>query len=373
MNTIDVVEYFPTLYRENPLAIPVYSTLKHFCNKQGQCDITLSDVAENLSIDPIGMRSVCEILVRHGLLIKQPTGFLINMQPKRLKHSSKLENYAFGDTIPNGYEALIDEKQMYRCFTTNGLALWSILAEVCRFLNLDYFVAKRLLENDNFKQKFIAIRKKVEQAAEISGMKVTKRVLKKGSDKTITELYDQLINEVHLKNEHEIPRHEWKTPQLLRWYCLEYKKRYNEQVVFTRSPFGGPEMKALKQVYEAFDQKGDQAADYIDWCFSTKSNDPGLKYPIVPNFIAHDRVIKEYKTRDATTFHNKPKQTNSADLPTSFIGWVVENHPKVQETYHLSKQQDVVWLKKALTEEQVKDPDVVAVVEHAITIGLLHG
>lgn len=374
MNTVDVVDYIPVL-QQTPYALAVYTTLKHFSNKKGQCDICLNDVCTNLDIAADEMKAACQALIALKLIAKLETGFTINMAPKRLVNNSKLADYAFGQVIPNGYEVLIDQKQMYRCFTTNGLALWKVLAEVAHFFNLDYLVVKRLMDNENFKTQFMAARKAAEDAASTTGQKVTKRQLTKKSEKTVSELYEQLMTEIHIKNEHEIPQHEWKAPQLLRWYCMLYQKRYNDAFVFTQNPFGSQEMRQMKKVHEAFDLDATAAVAFLQWVFDVKSNEASIRYPLGPNFVANDNVIREYKQKGSTIQkHIKSpivKIERKSPLPTSFIEWIVENYPKVQSTFILSTMEDLHWIKKAYDENQLPDPALAPVILKAIELELI--
>jgi hypothetical protein len=296
------------------------------------------------------------------------------MDPKRKASPTKLSLYAFGNSVPPGYEVLFSQQELYKCYTTNGNALWKVLAEVSRFLNLDYFVVRRLLENPIHKEKFIACRKQAEEAAEISGTKVTKRKLLKASGKTVSELTEQLLTEVHIRNEHEIPEEEWKAPQLLRLYCLEYKKKYQQDYTFGGNPFGSLEMKEMKNIHEAFDCDANQAIAFLKWCFEVKANDPGLKFPPTPRFCSHANVIREYKSRDQTKIvmaSSVPKEERKTPLPQSLLDWIEQNYKDVQQIYQLTKMEDLVWMRKAYDENDLPHVDLKPIIEHAISTGVL--
>jgi hypothetical protein len=178
-----------------------------------------------------------------------------------------------------------------------------------------------------------------------------------------------------MKNEHEIPRHEWKAPQLLRQYCLLFSERYNHAYDFTQNPFGSLEMREMKKIHEAFDQDSLEACNFLDWCFKVKSNEATIKFPLGARFVSNDNVIREYKQLGkAIQKHIKTpvvKIERKAILPTEFIQWIVSHYPKLQEVYHFSKMEDLQWIKKACDDNELPHPDLKFVIEHAIEVGLL--
>lgn len=376
MNTIFALDYAPFLAVNKPELLACYLIIRNFSNSKGKCEVSPALIQEHLRQVP----GLVDFNIDNALAELESCG-LISQEQEQIKVIaellcsktivSQLKDYAFSDQLPAGYEALFDEKLLYQCYTTNGNVLWKVLAEVSRFLGLDFIVVKRLLENPKIKQRFLELRKKVEEIAEISGQKVTKRKLKKASDKTVSELYEQLMTEVHLKNGEEIPVAEWKCSQILRQYCLCYKERYGQDYIFTASPFGSFEMREAKKILTAFDENATETVQFLKWCFEKKSHEATIKYPLTPRFCSNDNVIREFRQNGTGPVQQVAKVERKSALPTSFIEWIVANYPHIQETYHLSKLEEIVFMKKAYDENDLPHPDMKHVVEYALQIGLL--
>lgn len=376
MNTIFALDYAPYLAVNKPELLACYLIIKNFCNSKGKCEIASSLIQQHLQQIPglssFNIENALVELESFGLISQEHEhiNIITNLLCSKTI-ASQLKDYAFGDEVPAGYEALFDEKLLYQCYTTNGNVLWKVLAEVSRFLGLDFAVVKRLLENPKTKQRFLELRKKVEEAAEISGQKVTKRKLKRGSDKTVSELYEQLMAEVHIKNGEEIPVADWKSPQILRQYCLSYKERYGLDYMFTASPFGSFEMREAKKILTAFDENATETVQFLKWCFEKKSHEATIKFPLTPRFCSNDNVIREFRQNGAGPVQQVAKVERKSVLPTQFIEWIVSTYPHIQETFHLSKLEELVFMKKAYDENDLPHPDMKYVVEYAIQTNLL--
>jgi len=373
MNVIEVLDILPQLIQEDPEAAAVYSIAKQFADKNGHLTVKLKMIGDHLGLTPLQMKAKCKILQEHGLITKDDQGVVLPEQKTFLSSVplSELRSYAIED-IPNGYEILLDEKQMYDCYTTLGNQLWRVLAQVASHFRLDYRVLMRLMHSEKFKKQFIAVRKKVEQAAEITGQKVTRRKKKKQPNKSIEELTKQLIEEVHIRNNIEIPRSDWKSPQLLRVFVMMYKKRYREDYRFTTNPFSSLEMREIKKIASALNDNPFDVIEFLKWCFTVKSLEKAVMNPLRIRFCSSDNVIREFiRLKEQGNLHKgtatvKEENTRTAPLPTEFIEWIVENHAEVQNVYHFSKREDLAWLKQAYNSDELPDERLKPIVEEAV-------
>lgn len=378
MNVIEVLETLPDLYQEDPKAALVYITAKEFCDRNGHLTIRLKMIGDHLQLAPAELKAKCTLLQQKGLIAKDAEGVVLPTQKafSSKKNVSDLVQFS-REGIPEGYEVLLDEKQMYECYTTIGNQLWKVLAQVAAFLKVDFKVLTRLMHNQDFRKQFTAVRKTVEQAAEISGQRVTRRKNKRAPSKSTSELVQQLYDEVHLRNGVEIPRSEWKSPQLLRVFVLMYRKRYNEDYVFTGNPFSSLEMREIRKIAKAFDDKAEDVIEFLKWCFTTKSYEPRVINPLRIRFCSSDNVIREFiriQQQGGTATTKEISNTangRAAPLPTEFIEWIVTNHKSVHEVYRFSKREDLAWLKEAYNSDELPDEALKPIVEEAIKRGLV--
>lgn len=376
MNIIEIIDILPNLYVKNPKAALVYTVAKSFCTKKGILLVRLGAIAEHLSLSKEEMKEACQLLQQLELVKKENETVVLPeiVSFESASQPTELKSYA-SSGIPPEYKVLIDEKTMYECYTTLGNQLWKVLAQVANFFHLDYPTLTRLMYNPTFKKQFLDVRRKVEQAAEITGERVTKLKKKKGSSKSTEELVQQLIDEIHIRNGEEIPQVEWKSPQLLRAFVLMYKKRYAEDYHFTGNPFSSLEMREVKKIATAFNEDGKQSVNFLQWCFGTKSYQTGVRNPLSIRFCSADNVMREFIRLQATGGKSAIPSTDisnskNALLPTTFIEWIVTNYPKVQEVYHLSKIDDIVWLKQAYLKNELPDEALKPIIEEANRLGI---
>lgn len=370
MNPVELLDILPLLYKEHPKAALLYSVAKGFCNKKGELQIKLFWLAEHLKFSNLEMKEACSALQSHKLISKTNDSVVLtdNDKFKSLTSQSVLRRYA-SEEIPLGYEVLLQEKEMYDCYITLGTQLWKVLAQIANYFRLDFPTLTRLMYNADFKKRFLEVRKQVEKTAEITGQRVTKRKKAKGSKKTITELTEQLINEIHIRNDEEIPRSEWKAPQLLRVFVLIYKKRYNEDYVFTSNPFSSYEMKEIKAIASAFDENSFRVIAYLQWCFAKKSYQQGIMNPLRIRFCSSPNVIQEY-IRSETSLINSPEATKGT-LSDQFMEWLKKNHKDLQETYQINKFTDMQWIKEAYQSKSLPD-ELVPIIKHALEQGVFN-
>lgn len=371
MNVIEALDILPQLIEEDPKAAAIYSIAKEFADKKGHLTVKLKMIGDHLGLTPAQMKEKCKVLQNHGLISKDAQGVVLPEQKTFLSSIplSDLRSFAI-EGIPNGYEVLLDEKQMYDCYTTLGNQLWKVLAQIANHFRLDYRVLMRLMHSDKFKKEFVSVRKKVEQAAEITGQKVTRRKKKKQPNKSIAKLTQQLIDEVHIRNGVEIPRCDWKSPQLLRVFVLMYKKRYHEDYRFTTNPFSSLEMREIKKIASALNDNVTDVIAFLKWCFTVKSLEKAVMNPLRIRFCSSDNVIREFLRLKEQGQLNKPTATETTSrkdpLPTEFVAWIVEHHPDVQNVYHFSKREDLTWLKQAYNSDELPDEQLKPIVEEAI-------
>lgn len=377
MNIIEALDILPQLVDEDPKAALVYSTAKQFCDKKGRLTVKLKMIGDHLGLSPQQLKEKCRILKKRSLIAKDGSGVVLPEQRTFISSSPQTDLRQFAlEGIPQGFEALLDEKQMYDCYTTLGTQLWKVLAQVANYFRVDYPTLVRLMYNPHFKQGFLAVRKKVEQAAEITGQKVTRRRKKKQPSKPIPELVKQLIEEVHIRNGIEIPRSEWKSPQLLRVFVLMYKKRYQEDYHFTTNPFSSLEMREIKKITSAFGDDPTVTIEFLKWCFTVKSLEKAVINPLRIRFCSSDNVIREFMRLKEQGQLNKGSATvetpaRSDVLPTEFIEWIVASHGEMQQIYHFSKREDLVWLKEAYNSDELPDERLKPILEEAIQRNLI--
>lgn len=372
MNVIETLDILPQLVEQDPKAALVYSIAKQFCDKKGRLTVKLKMIGDHLGLTPQELKEKCGVLKKRSLIAKDNSGVVL---PEQRAFASSLPQTGLrqfaSEGIPQGFEVLLDQKQMYDCYTTLGTQLWKVLAQVANYFRVDYPTLVRLMHNPEFKQGFIGVRKKVEQAAEITGQKVTRRRKKKQPSKPIHELVQQLIDEVHIRNGVEIDRSEWKSPQLLRVFVLMYKKRYHEDYHFTTNPFSSLEMREIKKILGAFNDDPIVTIEYLKWCFTVKSLEKAVMNPLRIRFCSSDNVIREFMRLKEQGQLNKGSASTSGParsdaLPTEFIEWIVENYSEVQNVYHFSKREDLVWLKEAYNSDELPDERLKPIIEEAV-------
>lgn len=371
MNVVEALETLPQIYEKDSVAALVYTIAKQFCDKKGRLTVKLKMIADHLGLSGPEMKKACGALQEMKLIQKIENVVVIpdNKTFYSSKGKSELKTFAI-EGIPNGFEILLNQREMFECYTTLGVQLWKVLAQVANYFHLDYPTLVRLMHSPEFRKSFTGVRRSVEQAAEISGKKVTKRKRKKAPKKSISELTEQLKAEVHLKNGIEIPRNEWKSPQLLRVFVLMYKKRYQEDYKFTTNPFSSLEMKEIKKIVNALEEDPLRVISFLQWCFGKKSYQPNVKNPLSIRFFSADAVIREFMRTGGK--EEAPKQdARSSPLPTDFIEWLVEKHPELQDTYRFSKREDLLWLKQAQNSGELPDESLAVVITEAEQRGLL--
>jgi DNA-binding Lrp family transcriptional regulator len=377
MNVVEALDVLPILHQTNPKAVLVYAIARQFCTKKGILLISLASISDHLKFSKEEMKEACTLLKDTGLLKREEDRIVLPEVAdfKSVSSPSELKTLAESG-IPREYEVLLDQKQMYECYTTLGTQLWKVLAQVNNYFHLDYPTLTRLMYNPNFKKRLLDIRRKVEQAAEITGDRVTKLKKKKGSSKSIEELVDQLINEVHIRNGEELHKTEWKAPQLLRAFVVLYEKRYGEAYQFTTNPFSSLEMKEIKKIAVALNEDALVTLEYFKWCFDVKSYQPNITNPLRIRFCSSDNVIRDYLRLQASggkvpSTSPQPSGVKSAPLPKDFLDWLEQTHPQIQEVYHFSKIDDLTWLKQAHTNKQLPDDNLIPIIEHAIQLGIV--
>lgn len=366
MNVIEVLEVLPFLYKENPQTGIYYTIAKSFCDKKGYITVPLGTIRDHLELSLEQEKDILKFLTKQKLL-QEVNGFITLPEIKAFKaKESVLHHYALNE-IPKGFEILLDKQKMFECYTTLGNVLWKVLAQIANYFHLDFLTLSRLMYNRDFKKRFLMIRKEVEQAAEITGTKVTKRKKKKQSKKSIAELTQQLKDEAHIRNGAPIPRNEWKAAQLLRVFVLMYSKRYKEDYVFTSNPFCGREVVEIKKIYDAFDENSLEVIEFLKWCFSVKTYQENVKNPIVIRFCSSDNVIREFMRTPRGT-KKQPHRISSFD---DFVAWIKKNHPNVQEIYTFSKKEELIWLKQAYDINELPDESLRPIIEEALKRGLI--
>ena len=409
MNTIEIIDYLPKIHNRNPDSALLYTIIKHFTSKQGTCTLTLLEVANSLGFSDERFEKAKIILDDY---VKIKNGTVIWMTPSQRENDridTILEKKGF-EEIPTEYSVLYDPIQMYICYRMLGEVLWGVYTSIVQYFKLDIPTAIRLMDNPIFKQKVLETKEAVTNIIPVLEQRIPNKKGKKSEsyfreqvilnlnvfqgkidtpmvpqvvvatveaikkkEKTIPELTQQLYNEVHLSNGEEIPPENWKTVQLLRAYCLMYKKRYNEEYRFITNPFSSLEMREVKKIYDAFGQQALNVLSYFKWVFGKKSYTAGISNPLVIRFASSDNVIREFmrlQEQGTTGESTTPVVTTGVLLPTSFIEWVCVKYPDIQDSYRLAKIEDLKWMKKACDSGYTEDERLKIILDKVLELGI---
>lgn len=387
MNTAFVLDYCPYLATKCPKSFALYILMDKFKNDNNLIKLTYEDIRGFFGwSNPTITKAVAQL--REFNLIddsKKKSVFEVK-NPQALSNEKRVELYdgikveidndlrkrlIDCDNLPSGFEKLLDSKEMFEAYTVLGKERFNIAKQIAKYFEIDYNTLKCYLENQNFTKKFKKIRTEVKKAAKIAGMRVTKKGSKKKSKLTVAELTQQLLEECHLDSSGlEIPKEKWKTPQLLRYYCLLYKEVYKKNYVFTSNPFSSKESRDMYNIYEAHSRDSLLCIKYLEWALREKSKSSRITNTVGTGLCAHSGVIREFmdKISDTQFAISACKKTDL--VPEELTDWIEDNMPNFLDQFDCRVMDHLYWFKEAYNNGDASE-EMQKVVEQAIQMKIL--
>lgn len=404
-STIFCLDYLPYLSKKKPSAIALYLLYDKLKNDEGMVQITYDEVERQLGSYSSSVSSANKILLQLGLIervderipgkkirykVLKPV-FMSSEKRKELFDECGLESNTSirtkydGTKVPEEYQQFIDIEKMRKIYQEMGcdntkFSAKKHLARHCKvdFSTFEVFLetpfgrkvgeiitqVKRETKNQVTKSEVTSIKEDKETEPVPTKKVATKKKAIKKKEKvgtrTTAEYYQLLMSEGHLdlKTRVEIPIDEWTSKQLLRYFCLGYKRRYGVDYSFTGNPFNSKEMKDMLKILTAMTSPL-EAKQYLDWAFNEKDKDlqDGISST---GIIAHVRMINEFR---------KKKVRTTGGLAVDFVNWIKTNEP----SYDLSNCRSLGDLRtlKAAVDIDGADKVTERIVEEAKKRGIL--
>lgn len=372
------LDYAPILIKKQKSAFILYCYYDKLKNDEGIVQLTLKDMEQHTGLKASTTIKAKVLLVELGL-IKQldKTEFfrgiryqLPELKPLTLEKrnelfskcdlvlNSKVRNKYENPEIPKEYQQLLDINKMKKAYEELGITKFSIAKSLARYFKLDCNTLRLFMETNKFSDGLTDIRAQVknqvtsvegtsikgtEEKIEKTEPKVQKIVTKTKKVKTPADLYQQFITEGNLKRgtNKELAITEWKSPQILWYFCVSYKKKYGVDFSFTSSNlYRSKEIKDMSRILTAFTGNATEVKSYFDWAFNVKEKQ--LNGIASTGIIAHVRMINEFKkskTKASVTI---------GSLPTDFVSWVKQNEPTFLDISDCKTFEDIELAKEAV-------------------------
>jgi|GEM_PF-4673645 len=279
----------------------------------------------------------------------------VGLQPKS---NLRLKFRQLHMTMPE-YQRLINVSSLERAYTELG-PHFQVLSKIAKYFELDYKTMRLVLEDKEFKTRFHEMAQLAKDNID-SKKSVTQK--KKRPRITAREQYEQLMAEAHMTRKSKrnpVPRllsiEEWKSPAVLRYFCVKYEQKYHIGYTFTSSPFRGREMGECKRLLGIFSPV--EVKKYLDWLFDGKRNVNSPAVALYPN------ILNEYRRLQVGQSKINP------EIGSEFIEWVHNAFPDFTKDHSLKRAVDLQWLQK-LVQQKVGDKVIEQVVNKACEMGIL--
>lgn len=153
------------------------------------------------------------------------------------------------------------------------------------------------------------------------------------------DYYESLLNLSKI-----VPMSQWKSQELLSYFCNRYQEKYNTKFVFAdrEKIYKGKEIRDLHILTTRFDNIQD-IVNYLNWIFDVKisENLNGLERT---GILHHNALINEYLRRKSSgTLANIKKQKGTDPIDKNFIEWVKKNVSEYLGLYPLETLRDLYW------------------------------
>lgn len=353
-----LLDYAPLLQGQ-PQALALYLYYDASKGKDNMVHISYNAISQHLGISKPTISSCIKVLREYGLIKAPeqsddgppchshhaeipPLRSLTNVDREKLFKSvdrpvltDVRQNLLEPENLPLEYQQLFSPKDLQRALDKLGSDNFNI-KHLIEFFKLDENVVRLWNSSPAFKKKFNACRQEILSgtAKPVSLRKEKKERKERSADET----YDGLMK-VHLsrKTSEEIPVEEWKSPQLLRQFCLLYEQKNNCRYVLVGDSFSSKELKDMKRLLTIFEDDARKSVKYLTWVFEHKNKVlPGGV--LSTGICLHPRMLNEFqKANTKTEFF----QTDPID--EDFQKWILKNVPDVVQ--RVKYMRDLYWLK----------------------------
>lgn len=283
-----------------------------------------------------------------------------------IQKDTKLRERFIKEKLPSEYLDVFDVNKMKKAVESLGDVKSQIANCLAMEFGLDRNMFKLLMEDKKFKENVIKTKREAQSL--INGVDVKKPVSVKATvsvPKAYTQLMDIHINK---KTGQEMKMSEWKSPQLLRYFCLCYEREYKIPYTFSREPWSSKQMRDMKMILTAFKGDAQQATMYMDWVFVNKRK---VLDGIDSGILAHDRMINEFNRKRSTTSQSAQIKRNDP-LPKDFLQWIDENISNIDDIADCKTYYDLYWVREEeLQSGDETPPELKALINEAIKRGIL--
>lgn len=400
-NLVFLLDYAPLLVKNHKSAMIIYEFYDKFKDDSGIVTIKYEELKEHLGlatstisdahnilkslklIEPLKQKDVKERKfqsVPYKVLPVIPLSenedalkYVSNELNTEIQSNTQLKERFISQRLPEEFMVIFDVDRVKKVIEDLGEVKSQIANCLATSFGLDRNMFKVLMENKQFRQRFVEVKKLAQQQLkekiqDQSKSHVSNTVNSNG--KTINsdaaKFYEQLM-EIHIdrKTKQERPISTWKSPQLLRYFCLCYEREYKTAYKFNGVSWSSKEMKDMKRILTAFDEDAQQAMTYIDWVFTIKIK--SLNGIDSTGILAHARMINEFNRK----YNGSKKKSISRNdnLPQDFLDWIKIEVPNIEDLADCTTYYDLYWLR----EEQLSSSDIADEIEKIINEAIRRG
>lgn len=390
-NLVFLLDYAPILVKSNKSAMIIYEFYDKFKDDTNTVVIKYEELVEHLGLATSTIRDAHKVLKNLKLIEpfkqsevkakkfqsvpyrmlpvvpisenKEALEYAENELNVSIQKGTKLRERFIREKLPSEYLDVLDVGKMKKAIENLGDVKSQIANCLATEFGLDRNMFKLLMEDKGFRENVVKTKREAKEAVSDSGStKTTVSSTKK--DIKVPKAYEQLMS-VHIsrKTKQEMKIDEWKSPQLLRYFCLCYEREYKVPYTFSKEPWNSKQMKDMKRILTAFKDDAQRATAYVDWVFVTKRK---VLDGIDSGILAHDRMINEFNRKQNGTIQNTQITRNSS-LPTNFLEWVGENVPNVDDFADCKTYYDLYWIREEhLQSGEDTPPELKALIAEAI-------
>ena len=352
-------DYASELVKANPRAFALYMLYDKFQDSEGHVPLSFPEMREILKFNPVQLKEALEALVERGLVVEIEKGKYKVEKLGPIGFDSELKD-RYNFSLGLGLDSLLNIDKMKKAFNELGDTKFNIAQCLVKHFGLDKNKFTLAMETESFSAKIREVRSAVKSQVTIgAGSPIVSKSVAKSVTKT-NPLYEQFLQEGNLKRgtKTELPLNEWKSPQLLWYFCILYKKKYGQDFLFVGNLYKSKEMKHMSQILETFGSAV-EVKSYFDWVFNVKEKD--LNGIDSTGIVASVRMMNEFRK----TKTNAVRKTNSSVsfIPPDFLDWIKANAISFLEVSNCKTIEDLKWAKRAVMQDEADDITKLVVTE----------
>lgn len=351
MSLIFLLDYVPVLTRSkevNKASIVLYYYLDQLKDDNGNVKATYADIHDHLRLSKNIISKSFAALKGLGLIEKKEEASRGNhykvlpiksifaleaeqakeyaeqklqVDVEKLKHSHLRQQYV--DIVPAEYlHTIFDIEKMREAYKKLGSSGIRTVKQIAKHFDLDFNQLKAYMDIPSFKQRVL------QQIKEIDPKKKdVVAVVRKRSQKTGTEVvqqkqsvYDGLMK-VHLdkKSQQPKPIEQWKSAELLRYFCIQYEKVIGDRYIFQDSKvFSGRDIKHVKSILGNLKNQPIKVVEFIDWVFRYKCRQVDS---VTLGLLQSSRMLNEFLKYQS----QQSKVKTNGNVDSEFTRWVDNN------------------------------------------------